>query len=107
MLDGTLYVATSDSLRALDATTGEVLWRTPLERLAHQLSTDGTYLLVPGLGVTLEAYSLRDGELAWSTDLSEEVAGDRSTVFVQGFRSGWHDPRLYVWMDSGSVAVLG
>lgn len=107
MLDGTLYVATSDSLRALDATTGAVLWRTPLERLAHQLSTDGTYLLVPGLGVTLEAYSLRDGELAWSTDLSEEVAGDRSTVFVQGFRSGWHDPRLYVWMDSGSVAVLG
>ncbi|WP_421732276.1 PQQ-binding-like beta-propeller repeat protein [Cellulomonas sp.] len=107
MLDGTLYVATSDSLRALDATTGEVLWRTPLERLAHQLATDGTYLLVPGLGVTLEAYSLRDGTLAWSTDLSEEVAGDRSTVFVQGFRSGWHDPRLYVWMDSGSVAVLG
>lgn len=107
MLDGTLYVATGDSLRALDADTGEVLWRTPLERLAHQLSTDGTNLLVPGLGVTLEAYSLRDGELAWSTDLSEEVAGDRSTVFVQGFRSGWHDPRLYVWMDSGSVAVLG
>jgi outer membrane protein assembly factor BamB len=107
MLDETLYVATTDSLRALDATTGEVLWRTPLERLAHQLSTDGTYLLVPGLGVTLDAYTLRDGELAWSTDLSEEVAGDRSTVFVQGFRSGWHDPRLYVWMDSGSVAVLG
>ena len=107
LLDGTVYVATVDSLVALDATTGEERWRTELEYMPQQLSTDGQYLLVPGLGVTLEAYALGDGNLEWSTDLSEEVAGDRSTVFVQGFQAGWHDPRLYVWMDSGSVAVLG
>ena len=60
--------------------------------------------------MTLEAYTLRDGELAWTADLAQEVAGDRAdraTVFVQGFQSGWHDPRLYVWMDTGDVAVLG
>ena len=75
--------------------------------MPQQLSTDGRYLLVPGPGVTLEAYTLTDGELAWTADLAQEVAGDGSTVFVQGFQSGWRDPRLYVWMDTGAVAVLG
>jgi outer membrane protein assembly factor BamB len=107
LLDGTLYVAMSNALVAVDATTGDVRWRTPLDHAPEQLSTDGRYLLVPGLGVTLQAYALRDGSLAWQKDLAAEVAGDRDPVFVQGFQSGWHDPRLYVWMDSGAVAVLG
>ena len=107
LLDGILYVAMSNALVAVDATTGRTQWRTPLEYLPQQLSTDGRYLLVPGLGVTLDAYELRDGTLAWHKDLAQAVAGDRDPVFVQGFQSGWHDPRLYVWMDSGAVAVLG
>ncbi|MET0788715.1 MAG: PQQ-binding-like beta-propeller repeat protein [Cellulomonas sp.] len=107
LLDGTLYVAADESIVALDATTGETRWRRTLDQVPQQLSTDGRYLLVPGTGVTLSAYALRDGELAWQKDLAQEVAGDRDPVFVQGFQSGWHDPRLYVWMDSGAVAVLG
>jgi outer membrane protein assembly factor BamB len=107
LLDGTVYVATSDALVAVDAATGDVRWRTEIDHMPQQLSTDGRYLLLPGPGVTLEAYTLTDGELAWTADLAQEVAGDRATVFVQGFRSGWHDPRLYVWMDTGAVAVLG
>ncbi|WP_146931032.1 PQQ-binding-like beta-propeller repeat protein [Cellulomonas xylanilytica] len=107
LLDGTLYVATSDSLVAVDATSGDVHWRTPTDHLPQQLSTDGRYLLLPGLGVTLEAYTLTDGELAWTADLSDEVSDGRSTVLVAGFQSGWHDPRLYVWMDTGAIAVLG
>lgn len=107
LLDGTLYVATNEALLAVDATTGHTLWRTPLDHVVQQVSTDGRYLLVPGLNVTLDAYSMRDGSLAWHKDLAKEVAGDRSTVFVQGFQAGWHDPRLYVWMDDGGVAVLG
>ncbi|WP_456825389.1 outer membrane protein assembly factor BamB family protein [Cellulomonas sp. P5_E12] len=107
LLDGILYVAMSNALVAVDATTGRTQWRTPLDYLPQQLSTDGRYLLVPGLGVTLDAFELRDGALAWHKDLAQAVAGDRDPVFVQGFQSGWHDPRLYVWMDSGAVAVLG
>ena len=75
--------------------------------MPQQLSTDGRYLLLPGPGVTLEAYTLTDGRPAWTADLAQEVAGEGSTVFIQGFQSGWRDPRLYVWMDTGDVAVLG
>jgi outer membrane protein assembly factor BamB len=107
LLDGTVYVATSETLVAVDATSGEVLWTTEIDHMPEQLSTDGRYLLLPGPGVTLEAYLLTDGVLAWTADLAAEVGGERSSVFVQGFQSGWHDPRLYVWMDSGAVAVLG
>ncbi|WP_315096379.1 PQQ-binding-like beta-propeller repeat protein [uncultured Cellulomonas sp.] len=107
LLDGTVYVATVDALVAVDAVTGDVRWRTELENLAQQLSTDGRYLLVPGLGATLQAYTLGDGRLAWSADLSQEIAGDGSATSVQGFQSGPHDPRLYVWTGDGGVAVLG
>ena len=110
LLDGTVYVATSDTLVAVDAMTGEVHWTTEIDHMPQQLSTDGRYLLVPGLGVTLEAYTLTDGGLAWTADLADAVRGDsagQSTVFVRGFQSGWHDPRLYVWTDTGSIAVLG
>ena len=76
--------------------------------MPQQLSTDGRYLLLPGPGVTLEAYTLTDGALAWTADLARRGRpADRPTVFVQGFQSGWRDPRLYVWMDDGAVAVLG
>jgi outer membrane protein assembly factor BamB len=107
LLDGTLYLAVDGGLRAVDATTGDTVWSTRVDHLVHQLSTDGRYLLVPGPGVTLEAYALRDGSLDWTADLAQEVADERDPVFVQGFQQGWHDPRLYVWMDSGTVAVLG
>ena len=107
LLDGIVYVATSDALVAVEATTGDVRWRTQVDHMPQQLSTDGRYLLLPGLGVTLEAFTLTDGEPAWTADLAEEVADDLSTVYVQGFQAGWRDPRLYVWMDTGSVAVLG
>ncbi|WP_156374152.1 PQQ-binding-like beta-propeller repeat protein [Cellulomonas sp. Leaf334] len=111
LLDGTLYVATSRSLVAVDAATGRLHWTTETDHIPQQLSTDGRHLLLPGPGVTLEAYTLSDGALAWTADLADEVraevAGDRRTVFVQGFQSGWHDPRLYVWTDTGAVAVLG
>jgi putative pyrroloquinoline-quinone binding quinoprotein len=107
LLDGVVYVATSDALIAVEATTGDILWTTEIDHMPQQLSTDGRYLLLPGPSVTLEAYTLTDGRLAWTADLAQEVAGEGSTVFVQGFQSGWRDPRLYVWMDTGAVAVLG
>lgn len=107
LLDGTVYVATSDALVAVDAVSGEVRWTTEIDHMPQQLSTDGRYLLLPGTGLELAAYTMSDGVLAWTADLARELAPDPTTVFVQGFQSGWHDPRLYVWTDTGSVAVLG
>ncbi|WP_028046225.1 PQQ-binding-like beta-propeller repeat protein [Cellulomonas sp. URHE0023] len=107
LLDGVLYVLTGQELLALDAGTGRTRWSTALAVQPQQLSTDGRYLLVPGLGVTLSAFAMGDGALEWTTDLRDEVAGDRDPVYIQGFQTMWHDPRLYVWMDDGAVAVLG
>ena len=75
--------------------------------MPQQLSTDGRYLLLPGPGDLLrEVRGPRQRAVGQRVRL-ESHAGDRSAVFVQGFQSGWHDPRLYVWMDTGAVAVLG
>jgi outer membrane protein assembly factor BamB len=107
LLDGVLYLATEQAVEAVDATTGRTRWSSSVTFQPEQVSTDGRYLLVPGPGVTLRAYTLSDGRLAWNKDLEAEVAGDRSAVYIQGFQASWHDPRLYVWMDDGAVAVLG
>ena len=107
LLHGTLYYATEDSLQAVDATTGRTRWSAHLDFQPQQLSTDGRYLLVPGLAVSLQAYALGDGRLSWHKDLLAAAAGNRSEVFVQGFQSSGRDPRLFIWMDDGAVAVLG
>ncbi len=61
VLDGVVYVAAFSEISAVDAHTGEVLWTTKLDLQPQQLSTDGRYLLVPGRGISLQAYSLADG----------------------------------------------
>lgn len=107
LLDGVVYVLAFSDLSAVDARTGEVRWTTKLDVGPSQLSTDGRYLLVPGLRITLEAYSLADGQLAWTADLHDAVTEGRSTLVPQGFQSTGRDPRLFVWMTDGAVAVLG
>jgi len=107
LLDGVVYVAAFSEISALDARTGEEHWTTDLENQPQQLSTDGRYLLVPGTGVTLEAYSLADGRRAWAVDLEDAVTGGDPDQIAQGFQSSGRDPRLFVWMHDGAVAVLG
>ena len=92
LLDGTVYVATTNALVAVDAGTGHVRWSTEIDHLPQQLSTDGRYLLLPGPGVTLEAYTLTDGELAWTADLAHEVAGDRDDRVRAGLPVGLARP---------------
>ena len=75
--------------------------------MPQQLSTDGRYLLLPGPGRHARGVHADRRRAGVDRGPRQEVAGDRATVFVQGFQSGWHDPRLYVWMDNGAVAVLG
>lgn len=107
LLHGVLYLVADQSIEAVDATTGRTRWSTTLDFQPQQLSTDGRYLLVPALATSLRAYKLSDGRLGWTKELRSEVAGDRSPVYIQGFQAGIADPRLYVWMDDGAVAVLG
>ncbi|WP_028050673.1 PQQ-binding-like beta-propeller repeat protein [Cellulomonas sp. URHD0024] len=107
LLDGVLYLSTDKAIQAVDATTGRIRWSTRVDFQPQQLDTDGRYLLVPGLGVSLRAYALSNGRFAWSKDLLAEAAGDRDPIYVEGFQWSWHVPRLYVWMDDGGVAVLG
>ncbi|WP_028050672.1 PQQ-binding-like beta-propeller repeat protein [Cellulomonas sp. URHD0024] len=107
LLDGVVYLASFDELSAVDARSGKVHWTTTLDHQPRQLSTDGRYLLVPGKKISLEAYALTDGRLAWSKDLTEAVTGGSPTRLAQSFQSSGRDPRLFVWMSDGAVAVLG
>ena len=108
LLDGTVYVATSDALLAVDATSGAAALD-HRDRPHAPAALDGRPVPAPA-GARPAARGVRDERRppAWTVDLADQLAPDPTTVYVQGFRSGWHDPRLYVWMDTGSVGpVLG
>ncbi|AEE44751.1 PQQ-binding-like beta-propeller repeat protein [Cellulomonas fimi] len=101
LLRGRLYLTGPDGLAAVDASTGRVLWTTPLERPADELATDGRWLLLRGPGPVVEAYATADGQRAWRADLSGAV--DAGT----DLRVGWQVPHLYAVRPDGTVAVLG
>ncbi|WHP16919.1 PQQ-binding-like beta-propeller repeat protein [Cellulomonas sp. ES6] len=77
VLDGVLYGSGTSSAWAVDAVTGETRWSTHAGASdAWQVQTDGRVLLrteqAPGRG-ELVGYSLRDGDVAWRTELPEGV----------------------------------
>ncbi|WP_426594307.1 PQQ-binding-like beta-propeller repeat protein [Cellulomonas sp. McL0617] len=107
LLHGVVYIATLDGISAVDARTGRVRWIAKLDHQFREMSTDGRYLLVPGRGISLDAYSLADGSHAWSADLRDAVTQGSPTQTAQGFQPSGREPRMFVWMNDGSVAVLG
>ncbi|HEX5332084.1 MAG TPA: PQQ-binding-like beta-propeller repeat protein [Cellulomonas sp.] len=77
LLDGTLYSATYDSVLALDAATGKVLWTSPVQ-LKSDLAvplTDGRVLVVVERVPTshLVAFDLADGRRLWDAALPAHV----------------------------------
>ena len=77
LLDGTLYSATHDSVLALDAATGTVLWTSPVQ-LKSDLAvplTNGSVLVVVARVPTshLVAFDLADGRRLWDAGLPADV----------------------------------
>lgn len=77
LLDGTLYSATHDSVLALDAATGKVLWTSPVQ-LKSDLAvplTDGSVLVVVERVPTshLVAFDCADGRRLWEAGLPASV----------------------------------
>ncbi len=112
LVRGRVYVGTDDAVVAVDARTGDEIWRTPLPRgrSLTGLLTDGRHLLAaqqraetsdeaapddwPGVG-EVAAYRFEDGGEAWRTDLPDGLMGLWSTGST-----------LVGWGQPGSV-VLG
>ncbi len=77
LLDGTLYSATHDSALAIDATTGTLLWTSPVQ-LKSDLAvplTNGSVLVVVERVPTshLVAFDLADGRRLWEAGLPDHV----------------------------------
>ena len=109
LLEGRLYLGSP--LRAIDVATGAVLWTTEGSAGASVVTTDGSVLLVGVPDATahvnaVEARSLRDGRLLWTTDLRALVLPSGKGNLAQV----WASPalrRLVASRADGSAAVLG
>lgn len=106
VLRGRVYTSSGRGLVAIDASTGEELWRTPTPegRNLGGLVTDGRHLLSSqerqgssGESVgELAAYRLDDGTEDWRVDLPHGLTGIWSTGST-----------LLGWGEQGGASVLG
>jgi outer membrane protein assembly factor BamB len=72
--EGRVFAATDGLLVALDAATGETLWRTPLPgRVAAPLYWDTGWLVVSNDGGDLAAFSADDGSFVWRQALGSPL----------------------------------
>jgi outer membrane protein assembly factor BamB len=85
--DGVVYLAASDELHALQAATGETMWRVPLARpLAAPLVFDTGWLIAVGDTGDVEAFRAADGQRLWTQPLgaaprSPAIAGDDNALY--------------------------
>jgi outer membrane protein assembly factor BamB len=69
-----VFVAGSDEIRALESTTGRVVWRKTVEgRLSGGPASDGKRVVVGGLDGEVIAFDANDGEELWRVRVSSEV----------------------------------
>jgi len=101
LVEGTLYIGTSDSIIALDPGSGDVRWRRDVGHAVDQMSTDGDDLVVVAPPTTVAAYSRHDGHPSWSTDLADELRELASVGFAPGTR------HVVAWGLDGSVTAVG
>jgi outer membrane protein assembly factor BamB len=108
LLGGRLYLAQADGVVALDARTGEVLWRLETDYSVRQVGTDGNALLVPGPTARLTALSLGSGQRLWTRDLGPDVAGPGNPAWtVQQLEVDGRFREVVGWNDDGSIVFLG
>lgn len=101
LVEGTLYIGTSDSIIALDPATGDVRWRRDVGHAVDQMSTDGDDLVVVAPPTTVAAYSRHDGHPTWTADLADQLGGLASVGFAPGTR------HVVAWGLDGSVTAVG
>ncbi len=77
LLEGRVYVG-ADTLRAIDATTGHVIWTSADTLNGRLVATDGRVLLVQA-GNEVTARSMDDGRVLWRDDLPASVLGSGVT----------------------------
>ncbi|AEE47250.1 PQQ-binding-like beta-propeller repeat protein [Cellulomonas fimi] len=120
-VDGLVVGRTADHVVAVDARTGAVRWRSPVQPVedgfARGLLTDGRVILVPS-GAQLDAFTFR-GERVWSVHVEADgdghavrtgpvpTASTGSTVVPGGNRVSWSTSlagRLTLAIDDSSTA---
>jgi len=94
-----LVVPTKGAIVALDATTGNEVWKLPVEQLTAPMVAHREYVIV-AVGEQLSAYSLADGTLAWTT------AGWPNPLGRVEQRSTAHENWLYVPVADGRIVSL-
>ncbi|GAA3794951.1 outer membrane protein assembly factor BamB family protein [Cellulomonas soli] len=124
VLDGIVYSLAMDTLWAVDASDGSVLWSTHLQHTEGWLLTDGSVAVVSADG-RLDAYDLGSGAVAWSaaivlgedgpqlipvpdgpTASPTKPDGSRWAPWTDGYISA--AGRRLAWMtSSGGLVVLG
>jgi outer membrane protein assembly factor BamB len=107
LLAGTLYLAESDAIVALDARTGAQRWANQVDFAAQDIGTDGASLLVAEPGSRLAAYALGTGAQQWTQKLGQAVSGDAPAWTVQNLDLTGGKRHVIGFTDDGGVAVLG
>ncbi|SDR14187.1 outer membrane protein assembly factor BamB family protein [Natronobacterium texcoconense] len=98
--DGVVYVSSYDTVRALGADTGDLLWEREFE-LPGRVTSPATYAgdqLVCGVGETVVALEADTGEEAWRRDVYGQILDH--LAFFMGYG-------IVVATEAGMVYVLG
>jgi outer membrane protein assembly factor BamB len=102
--DGVVYLAASDELHALDAATGNRLWRVPLGRgaIAPMVSTEQA-LVVFVAPDEVRAFNPSDGRVLWSTPLGGRTGRVSMVINETGIYVALVDRLFRVMAADGSL----
>ena len=93
--DGVVFLGGDDqSLRAVDAKTGEVQWSSPLGYVIRSSATIVDRAVLIGSGPTLNALNRRDGSALWTHVTGGEVTADLAVVADMVIAAS-HDGYIY------------
>lgn len=91
---GRAYFATTEDLHALDAETGEEIWRTHLKGTTSSPAISSGRVYIGTDDASLECLNASDGSLVWSAEVDSSV---RSSPLVVGDRVYFGTHKGVVW----------